>query len=302
MLHIKKPAEIEQMKAAGSLSKAALRLAGMLATPGTTTREIDAAVEQFIREHDAKPTFKGYGGFPASICASPNAQIVHGIPSSEMIISSGDILSIDVGATFGGWVGDNAWTFLVGDVSDENRALCEVTRDCLKAGIEQAVPGNHLGDIGYAVQHLAEENGYGVVREYVGHGVGHKMHEDPNVPNYGKKGRGVRLQVGMVIAIEPMIAMGSYATRTWPNGWTVQTADGLPAAHYENTIAITEDGPVILTADEFGPWCPLKGGVPSDEEEPAEEEPAEEEPAEEEPAEEEAAQAEPEPEGEQPAE
>ena len=175
-------------------------------------------------------------------------------------LNDGDIISIDTGATVNGWVGDNAWTFYVGNPSDEVKGLCEVTRDCLKAGIAQAKPGNHLGDIGFAVQSLAERNGYGVVREYVGHGVGRVMHEDPNVPNYGKKGRGVKLQVGMIIAIEPMITLGTYRNHVLQNGWTVVTDDGLPAAHYENTIAITADGPVILTADEQGPWCPMQGG------------------------------------------
>ncbi|OFK22466.1 type I methionyl aminopeptidase [Olsenella sp. HMSC062G07] len=260
MIHIKSAAEIEEMKQAGSLSKQALRLAGSMVRPGVSTKEIDVAVESFIRLHGAIPTFKGYGGFPGSICASLNEQIVHGIPSSEVFLNDGDVISIDTGATFGGWVGDNAWTFFVGTPSDAVRGLCEVTRDCLKAGIEQAVPGNHLGDIGHAVQQLAEAHGYGVVREYVGHGVGHVMHEDPNVPNFGKKGRGVRLQAGMVIAIEPMITLGTHENHTLGNGWTVVTDDGKAAAHYENTIAITEDGPVILTQDEDGPWLPMQSG------------------------------------------
>ena len=260
MIHIKTEAEIEQMGAAGSLAKQALRLAGSLVRPGVSTKELDQAVELFIRERGARPTFKGYGGFPGSICTSINEQIVHGIPSPTVMLSEGDIISVDAGATYGGWVGDNAWTFYVGTVSATVQGLCEVARDCLKAGIEQAVPGNHLGDIGHAVQSLAEKNGYGVVREYVGHGVGHVMHEDPNVPNYGKRGRGVKLQVGMVLAIEPMITLGAYDNHTLPNGWTVVTDNDMPAAHFENTIAITEDGPQILTADELGPWCEMQGG------------------------------------------
>ena len=156
--------------------------------------------------------------------------------------------------------GDNAWTFFVGTPTPEAKALCEVTRDCLKAAIEQAVPGNHIGDVGYAVQSLAESHGYGVLRDYVGHGIGRVMHEDPNVPNYGKKGRGVRLQAGMVIAIEPMVTMGSNHVSTGSDGWIVTTNDHLPAAHYENTVAITNDGPVILTTDAQGAWCPLQGG------------------------------------------
>lgn len=260
MIHIKSAAEIEEMKQAGSLAKQALRLAGTMVRPGVSTQEIDSSVESFIRLHGAVPTFKGYGGFPGSVCASVNEQIVHGIPSPEVFLNEGDIISIDTGATFGGWVGDNAWTFYVGTPSDAVRGLCEVTRDCLRCGIEQAVPGNHLGDIGHAVQQLAEGSGYGVVREYVGHGVGHTMHEDPNVPNYGKKGRGVKLQVGMVIAIEPMITLGVRENHTLGNGWTVVTDDGKVAAHYENTVAITKDGPVILTQDDNGPWCSMQGG------------------------------------------
>ena len=260
MIHIKSSAQIDQMKQAGTLSKEALRLAGSMAKPGVTTKEIDAAVESFIRLHGATPTFKGYGGFPGSICSSINEQIVHGIPSPNVVLSDGDIISVDTGATFGGWVGDNAWTFYVGNPTDAVKGLCEVTRDCLKAGIEQAVTGNHLGDVGNAIQTLAEDNGYGVVRGYVGHGVGKAMHEDPNVPNYGKKGRGVKLQAGMVIAIEPMITLGDYDCHTLSNGWTVVTDDGLQAAHYENTVAITDDGPIILTQDEESPWCPMQGG------------------------------------------
>ncbi len=260
MIRIKSPQEIEQMKAAGAISKAALRLCGSLIKPGVSTYDLDQAVEKFIRSQQAVPTFKGYSGFPASICASVNEQIVHGIPSPAVVLNEGDIISIDTGATFGGWVGDNAWTFYVGEVSEADRGLCECARDCLKAAIEQAVPGNRLGDIGAAVQTLAEENGYGVVRDYVGHGVGHVMHEDPEVRNYGRPGRGVKLQAGMVIAIEPMITLGTYECKTLQNGWTVVTRDGQSAAHYENTVAITNDGPVILTADEEGPWCEMQGG------------------------------------------
>ena len=260
MIIIKSHDEIEQMKNAGSLAKAALRHAGSLVRPGVSTQEIDRAVESFIRLHHATPTFKGYQGFPASICASINEQVVHGIPSANAILEDGDILSVDVGVTANGWVGDNAWTFFCGEPSREVKTLCEVTRDCLMEGIAQAVPGNHLGDIGSAIQELAEKNGFGVIRDYVGHGVGHVMHEDPSVPNYGRHGRGVKLQAGMVIAIEPMITMGSFDTRTQSNGWTVTTVDNLPAAHYENTIAITKDGPVILTQDDKGPWCEMYGG------------------------------------------
>ena len=260
MIKIKTPEQIAEFKKSDVLSKAALRHAGRLIKPGVSTMEIDRAVENYIRLRGGTPSFKGLYGFPGSVCASVNEEIVHGIPSPTRFLNDGDIITIDTGATVNGWVGDNAWTFFVGTVSDEVKGLYEVTRDCLKAGIAAAVPGNHLGDIGYAVQSLAEKHGYGVVREYVGHGVGRAMHEDPNVPNYGKKGRGVKLQVGMTIAIEPMITLGTYKNHTLANGWTVVTNDGLPSAHYENSIAITADGPVILTEDEEGPWCNLQGG------------------------------------------
>ena len=255
MIIIKTPAEIEQMKPAGALSKLALRRVGAMIRPGVDTLELDRVAESIIRMHGGTPAFKGYGGFPASICCSVNSEIVHGIPSSSRILQEGDIVSIDTGAVVNGWVGDNAWTFFCGTPSVADKGLCEVTRDCLKAGIEAAVPGNRIGDIGHAVQSLAEANGYSVVRDYVGHGVGRAMHEEPNVANYGKKGRGVRLQA------EPMICLGGYESHVMPNRWTVVTNDGGTAAHYENTIAITEDGPVILTQDQDGPWCAMAGGT-----------------------------------------
>ena len=260
MIKIKSARQIEEMKSAGALSKTALRRVGEAVVPGVTTLELDAIAERVIRSAGAIPTFKGYCGFPGTICASVNDQIVHGIPSSSVVLRDGDIVSVDVGATFGGWVGDNAWTFYCGEPTIEAQVLCEVTRDCLKAAIRQAVPGNRLGDVGDAVQRLAEKHGFGVVRDYTGHGVGHDMHEEPNVPNYGKRGRGVRLQSGMVIAIEPMITLGNQANDVAGNGWTVSTLDGSLAAHYENTVAITDDGPVVLTADEAGPWCESQGG------------------------------------------
>ncbi|MGO5251078.1 type I methionyl aminopeptidase [Atopobiaceae bacterium LCP21S3_F11] len=260
MIKIKSARQIEEMKSAGALSKTALRRVGEAVVPGVTTLELDAIAERVIRSAGATPTFKGYCGFPGTICASVNDQIVHGIPSSSVVLRDGDIVSVDVGATFGGWVGDNAWTFYCGEPTREAQVLCEVTRDCLKAAIRQAVPGNRLGDVGDAVQRLAEKHGFGVVRDYTGHGVGHDMHEEPNVPNYGKRGRGVRLQSGMVIAIEPMITLGNQANDVAGNGWTVSTLDGSLAVHYENTVAITDDGPVVLTADEAGPWCESQGG------------------------------------------
>ncbi len=261
MIKIKSAQDIEEMKKAGALSKMVLRHVGAMVRPGVSTFELDQLAEQIIRMHGGIPAFKGYGGFPGSICASLNDAVVHGIPSPDVILRDGDILSVDTGAIVDGWVGDNAWTFYVGNPSQEVKALCEVTRDCLKAGIAEAVPGNRIGDIGHAVQSLAECHGYGVLRDYVGHGVGRVMHEDPNVPNYGKKGRGVKLEAGMVIAIEPMITLGTHHVSVGPDGWLVTTNDHLPAAHYENTVAITEDGPVILTQDAQGPWCSMQGGV-----------------------------------------
>ncbi len=249
------------MRPAGALSKMALRRVGARIEPGVTTAELDRIAESIIRMHGGVPAFKGYGGFPASICSSVNAEIVHGIPSDEVVLKEGDIVSIDTGAVVDGWVGDNAWTFYCGTPDPLDRELCEVTRDCLKLAIDKAVPGNHLGDIGAAVQEHAERHGFGIVREYVGHGVGHVMHEEPNVPNYGRRGRGVTLQAGMVIAIEPMITRGSPKNETLANRWTVVTRDRSTAAHYENTIAITDDGPLILTEDDEGPWCPMEGGA-----------------------------------------
>ena len=249
MISLKTPQDIEGLKKCGALSKEVLRLAGQMVKPGVTTLQIDQFVENYIRMHGGTPGFKGYGGFPGSICASVNEQVVHGIPSERTVLREGDIISIDTGANVDGWAGDNAWTFAVGHVSDEVKALLEVTRDCLALGIEQAVPGNHLGDIGYAVQRHAEAHGYGVIREYVGHGIGRNMHEDPNVPNYGRKGHGIRLEVGMCLAIEPMIVLGDRHVRTLRNGWTVVTQDGSMAAHFENTVAITSDGPVITTTE-----------------------------------------------------
>lgn len=249
MIIKKSPAEIEQMKEAGYLSALVLREVGALVQPGISTLELDAFAEKFIRSHGGIPTFKGYGGFPGSICASVNDQIVHGIPSSKVVLKEGDIISIDTGATVGGWVGDNAWTFPVGKVSSSLKKLLETTEACMWAAISAARPGNRLGDVGWACQSLAESRGFSVVREYVGHGVGRDMHEDPKVPNYGHKHRGIRLEAGMVIAIEPMINMGGPKTVQGRDGWLVSTKDGKPSAHFEKTIAITEDGPLLLTTE-----------------------------------------------------
>ena len=246
----KSAAEIEAMKEAGRLSAQVLREVGALVRPGVSTLELDAFVEEFIRAHGGIPAFKGYGGFPGSICASINEQIVHGIPSAKVILKEGDIISIDTGATVDGWVGDNAWTYPVGKISPDKQRLLDVTEKCMWAGLDAARPGNRLGDIGYAVQSIAEEAGYGVVREYVGHGIGRDMHEEPNVPNFGRRHTGVLLEPGMVLAIEPMVNMGTRKTLPMADGWLVCTRDRKPSAHFEKTVAITEDGPVILTTEE----------------------------------------------------
>jgi methionyl aminopeptidase len=215
--------------------------------PGVTTRELDSLAEEFIHDHGGRPEFKGYQGFPASICASPNAMIVHGIPGPYRL-KEGDIISLDVGVRYEGFVTDSATTVAVGEVPLETTRLLETTRRALEAATEQARPGNHLGDIGHAIQSLAESRGYGVVRDLVSHGVGRKMHEDPQIPNYGRPGTGPRLLSGMTFAIEPMITQGSYEIRLseW-DGWSIYTADGSLAAHFEHTIAVTDEGPWVLT-------------------------------------------------------
>lgn len=250
MIIKKSPAEIEAMKEAGRVSAKALREVGAHVRPGVSTIEMDELAESVIRAEGGIPAFKGYGGFPGSICASVNEQIVHGIPSAGVVLREGDIISIDTGAIVDGWVGDNAWTYAVGRISAEKQRLLDVTEKCLWAGLDAARPGNRLGDIGHAVQSIAEEAGFGVVREYVGHGIGRDMHEEPNVPNFGRKHTGVRLEAGMVLAIEPMINVGTNKTRLMPDGWLVVTRDGKPSAHFEKTVAITEDGPVVLTCEE----------------------------------------------------
>ncbi len=245
----KTPADIEAWKAAGELSAMVLREVGKRCVPGVSTLELDQFAETFIRLHGGVPSFKGLYGFPGTICASINQQIVHGIPSADVILQEGDIISIDTGATVGGWVGDNAWTYAVGKISDEKQRLLDVTEKAMWAGIDAAVAGNHLGDIGHAVQTVAEAAGYGVVREYVGHGIGHVMHEEPNVPNYGKAHTGMLLKEGLCIAIEPMVNMGTWKTKQLSDGWTVVTRDGKPSAHFEKTIAITESGPLVITTE-----------------------------------------------------
>ncbi len=247
MIVLKTARELRFMRAAGRISQRALRLAGEAVEPGVTTQEIDEIVRRYIEEQGATPSFLGYGGFPASACISVNNVVIHGIPSKKCVLKQGDIVSIDVGAFYEGFHGDNAWTFPCGDISKEAQALLKTTEDCLFEGIKHATAGSRVGDIGNAVQQYAELRSYSVVRDFVGHGVGAKLHEDPSVPNYGTPGRGVRLMPGMAIAIEPMVNMGSYEVKVLDDDWTTVTVDGSLSAHFEHTVAITPDGPVILT-------------------------------------------------------
>ncbi len=237
------------MARAGRIVAGALAHVGEILKPGMTTEDLDAAAERFIRSHDgAIPSFKGLYGFPKTLCTSVDEEIVHGIPSTRKVLSDGSIVSVDVGVQLEGLHADAARTFPVGRITPEAERLLRVTQECLAAGIAQARLGNHVGDIGHAVQKVAEGAGYGVVRELVGHGIGTQFHEEPQVPNYGAPRRGPRLLEGMTLAIEPMITAGSPVTRTLGDKWTVVTADGSLAAHFEHTVAITSNGPRILTA------------------------------------------------------
>jgi methionyl aminopeptidase len=238
--------ELAKMRAAGQLVALVREELKKMVEPGVTTIEIDRAAEKMIRDAGALPTFKGYHGFPYSICASVNEQVVHGFPS-DYELREGDIFSIDCGVTLNGFVGDTATTVPVGKVSEEWLKLVRVTEECLEHAIEECRPGKHLGDIGAAVQRHAEAYGYSVVRDYVGHGIGRRMHEDPQIPNYGKPGQGPKIKAGYVFAVEPMINLGTHHTKVLADGWTVVTLDGQPSAHSEHTIAITEEGPEVLT-------------------------------------------------------
>ena len=247
MIVLKTTRELSLMKEACVISAGALKAAGAAVEPGVSTEEINRIAHDFIVKNGAIPTFKGYNGYPAASCISINDEVIHGIPSKKRIIKAGDIVSIDVGATFNGYVGDNAATFAAGEISPEAQRLCDTTRESLYEGIKAAVAGGRIGDIGSTIQRYCEERGFSVVREFTGHGVGKQMHEDPSVPNFGTPGRGVRLLPGMTIAIEPMINMGGAGIRQLPDGWTIKTRDGSLSAHFEHTIAITSNGPVILT-------------------------------------------------------
>ncbi|MDO4381330.1 MAG: type I methionyl aminopeptidase [Clostridia bacterium] len=249
MIVLKTTRELSLMKEACRISAGALRVAGEAVKPGISTAEIDRIAYEYIKSQGAEPNFLHLYGFPATACISVNDEVIHGIPSKKRILKEGDIVSIDLGAKIHGYNGDNAATFACGKISDEAQRLIDVTRESLYEAIKVAVPGGKIGDIGSCVQRYCEERGFSVVREYTGHGVGKELHEDPAVPNYGTAGRGVRLLPGMTIAIEPMINQGTKAIKRLSDGWTVKTADGKLSAHFENTIAITKDGPVILTKE-----------------------------------------------------
>lgn len=250
MVSVKTARELSLMRDACRISAQALRVAGEAVKPGVSTLEIDTIVRSFIEKQGASPSFLGYGGFPASTCISVNNVVIHGIPSKDKILEEGDIVSVDVGAYYKGYHGDNAYTFPCGKISAKAQALLDATRESLYEGIKQAAAFNRIGDIGNAVQRYVEARSYSVVRDYVGHGVGAKLHEDPSVPNFGTPGRGVKLIPGMTIAIEPMINEGTHYVRVMGDKWTVKTLDGKLSAHFEHTVAITPDGPKILTLCE----------------------------------------------------
>lgn len=246
MIILKNEIEIDLMRKAGRILGETLNLLEENVRPGVTTGELDRIAEEFITKHGAKPSFKGLYGFPASVCISVNEQVVHGIPGNYKL-KEGDIVSVDCGVFINGFHGDAARTFAVGNVPDEVTKLIKVTEECFFKGIEKATVGNRLTDISHEIQQYIEANGFSVVRDYVGHGIGRKVHEDPEVPNFGRPGRGPKLMSGMVLAIEPMVNLGSYHVETLDDNWTVVTADKKYSAHYENTVAILPDGPEILT-------------------------------------------------------
>ncbi len=251
MISLKSPAQISKMRSAGHLLYDILQSIREVVKAGESTAAIDAYAEERIRRAGAIPSFLNYQGFPKSICSSLDDEVVHGIPSDEVILKEGSILSVDCGLILDGWQADSAFTVAVGEVSPEKADLIRVTEECFFAGAAAAVDGNRIGDIGYAVQRLAEDHHYGVVRELTGHGIGRNMHEDPSVPNYGIPGHGTRLKAGMVIAIEPMITLGNYRVKEMDDGWTIKTIDGSACAHYEHTVAITPQGPELLTFPGF---------------------------------------------------
>ena len=247
MIQVKNSAQLNAMKLAGRITGETLLVARELVRPGISTKELDDAIRAYIEKCGAKPSFLGYHGFPGSACISINDEVIHGIPSAKRFLQEGDIVKVDVGAYINGFHGDSARTIPVGKVSEDALTLIKATRDSFFAGVQRAIAGNRIGDIGSAISESVRPYGYGVVREFIGHGIGRNVHEEPDVPNYGTQGRGVRLCNGMTLAIEPMINMGTEKVIVLPDGWTVKTADGCLSAHYENTIAITPDGVEILT-------------------------------------------------------
>lgn len=247
MIHLKSADDIEKLFEAGQIVAEIHDELTKLIEPGISTAELDAFAENLIRKRKATPAFKGYHGFPATLCTSLNDQVVHGIPSRKVKLAEGDLIGIDLGVVLDGWYGDAACTHIVGKGSQLAQTLNRVTHDALYRAIDQMVPGNRLGDIGYAVQSYVESFGFSVVRQFVGHGIGRAMHEEPQVPNYGQRGKGLRLKAGMVLAVEPMINVGTYDVRVLGDNWTVVTADGSLSAHWEHSVAITDDGPRILT-------------------------------------------------------
>jgi methionyl aminopeptidase len=249
VIELKSPAQIAHMREAGRILADAFRVCRDLAKPGVSTLEIDREVEGLIRDRKAKPAFKGYRGFPATICASINEEVVHGIPAARRRLREGDIIGLDLGAIVEGYYADAAVTLPVGEVTDEARRLLDVTRESLDLAIAQCWPGRRLGDVSAAVQQHVEAAGFGVVRAFVGHGIGRALHEDPQVPNFGEPGRGPLLRAGMVLALEPMVTMGHWEVRVLADRWTAVTADGSLAAHFEHTVAVTDQGPEVLTGD-----------------------------------------------------
>jgi methionyl aminopeptidase len=247
MIYYKSANEIEKMRRPNQIVAEILNEIEAMIKPGVNTAELDRYAETIINKRGARPAFKGYRDYPATLCTSVNEQVVHGIPSPKVLLKEGDIISIDIGAEYDGWFGDAAKTFAVGKIAVEDTRLLTVTSECLESAVKVMIEGNRLSDIGNAVQSHAESNGFGVVRDYVGHGIGRQMHEQPQVPNYGNPGRGPYLRPGMVLAIEPMINMGTWETEVLEDGWTVVTADGKKSAHFEYTVAVTDNGPLVLS-------------------------------------------------------
>lgn len=247
MIVLKSSAEIEKMRRANQVVVEVMKALAAMIQPGVTTQELDRVAEEIIRRRGAVPAFLGYRGFPATLCTSINEEVVHGIPSDSRILKAGDVVSVDCGVVLDGFYGDHAITFAIGDIAPRTRRLLEITQEALKKGIEQMVVGNRLGDVGATIQSHVEAEGFGVVRDYVGHGIGRNLHEEPQVPNYGEPGTGLRLKAGMVLAIEPMVNEGVADVKLLSDDWTVVTADDRPSAHFEHSVAVTEKGPDILS-------------------------------------------------------